>query len=273
MKKYSLEKNEAYTLLRLENFLTYNDHKEFESDLSDLLANLSHPFMVDCMVVDKISNDWLRSLVQIQVALKKKSLPMRVVGVQPKLLALFKQEGIDSTFHLSPSLKEALIDIGAASKKTLDTAFINPFLEATLNVLKVQANIEARPGKICLKKNDKDFRSDISGIIGIVSDTFNGSVIIGFPKETFLKVISSMLGEDFSEINKDILDGAGEITNMIFGQAKVALNEKGHGIKTALPSVVHGQNHSLSTELKGAIVVIPFESTAGNFYVEICLSN
>ncbi len=68
------------------------------------------------------------------------------------------------------------------------------------------------------------------------------------------------------------MDGAGEITNMIFGQAKIILNEKGYGIKTALPSVVTGKDHNLLSITKGPVVTVPFTSTAGNFFVEICIS-
>jgi chemotaxis protein CheX len=59
---------------------------------------------------------------------------------------------------------------------------------------------------------------------------------------------------------------------MIFGYAKQILNEKGFGIKMALPSVVSGKDHSLSSSNQGTSLVIPFESVAGNFFVEICLS-
>jgi len=99
------------------------------------------------------------------------------------------------------------------------------------------------------------------------------SVVISFPEATFLKVMSGMLGEEYLELNQDILDGAGEITNIIFGQAKVILNGKGYGIKTALPSVVHGKDHTVSShDLMGQSVVVPFESNSGKFFVEICLS-
>jgi len=155
----------------------------------------------------------------------------------------------------------------------LDTEFINPFLKGALHVLKVQANVTAEQGKIYLKKDGDKLVGDISGVIGIVSDNFNGSVIISFPEKTFLKVMSGMLGEEYTEISKDILDGAGEITNMIFGQAKITLNEKGYGIKTAIPSVVAGKDHSLTSLSKGPIVVVPFTSSAGDFFIEICVSN
>ncbi len=154
----------------------------------------------------------------------------------------------------------------------IDINFINPFLGATLHVLKVQANIEAAPGKVYMKKPADNLKGDVSGVIGIVSDTFNGSVIISFPEATFLNVIGSMLGETYTELNKEILDGAGEITNMIFGQAKITLNERGYGIKIALPQVITGKGHSLSAMSKGPTVVIPFTSPAGDFFVEISLS-
>lgn len=154
----------------------------------------------------------------------------------------------------------------------IDTNFVNPFLAATLHVLKVQASIEAKPGKVYLKKADETVKGDVSGVIGIVSDAFNGSVVISFPEKTFLNVMGGMLGEEYTELSQDILDGAGEITNMIFGQAKIVLNERGYGVQIALPQVISGKGHSLSAISKGPTVVIPFTSSAGEFFVVICLS-
>jgi len=155
----------------------------------------------------------------------------------------------------------------------LNTDFIHPFLNATVHILNVQANLPAEPGKAFLKKTNDRLVGDVSGIIGVVSDKFNGSVIISFPEATFLKVMSNMLGESFTELTPEIVDGAGEILNMIFGQAKIVLNEKGYGIKTAIPSVVTGRHLSVSTMTKGPVVVVPFSSGAGEFFVEICLNH
>ncbi len=155
----------------------------------------------------------------------------------------------------------------------LNTDFIHPFLNATIHILNVQANLPAEPGKAYLKKQNDRLVGDVSGIIGVVSDKFNGSVVISFPEPTFLKVMSNMLGESFTELSPEIVDGAGEILNMIFGQAKIVLNEKGYGIKTAIPSVVTGKQLSVSTMTKGPVVVVPFQSGAGDFFVEICLNH
>ena len=77
-----------------------------------------------------------------------------------------------------------------------------------------------------------------------------------------------MLGEEYTKLDNEIVDGAGELTNMIFGQAKVELNQLGHGIKTAIPSVILGKDHSLSGMTKEPVVIVPFETEFGLFYVE-----
>jgi chemotaxis protein CheX len=273
MKNHTFEKGPTFDTLKLGEVLTLSDCKEFDSEIDDFIQSSKHHLIVDFSIVTSLSKDWIRSLLRLQMGLRKKTFQMRVIATPPLIATYLKTEGIDSAFHFCATLKDALQELGLGQKRSLDIEFVNPFLEATLRVLEVQANVKAKAGKVCLKKADSDFHADISGIIGIVSDGFNGSVVISFPEQTFLKIMSSMLGDEFTEINKDILDGAGEITNMIFGQAKISLNEKGYGIKTALPSVVHGKNHMLSSQNNGGpVVIIPFESMVGGFHVEICLS-
>lgn len=154
----------------------------------------------------------------------------------------------------------------------LDVNFINPFLEATLNVLKVQASTVANPKPIFRKDEAHDKLGDVSGVIGLVSPTFSGTVVISFPESTFLGLMSRMLGETFTTITPEIKDGAGELMNMIFGQAKIVLNQKGYKIQTALPSVVSGKDHSIQNLSPGPVVVVPFETDIGPLYVKICLS-
>ena len=269
---FAVERLEGYTVIKFDGTLDFTQCKVFEEAIDSFSSGTNAHILINCETVNVIPKDWLRGLLRINLNLKKDGKQMKLIHVNPALMNYFKKEGIDSTFKISKDIRDALTDLGLAPKRTLDTEFINPFLTATIHVLKVQAETDAKPGPIHVKKSS-DQCGDVSGIIGIISETFNGSVVISFPEATFLKVISKMLGEEYTKIDKDIIDGAGELTNMIFGQAKIVLNEKGYGIKTAIPSVVSGKNHPLSALTKGPIVVVPFESTAGNFFVEICLSN
>ncbi len=160
-----------------------------------------------------------------------------------------------------------------AARKLIDVNFINPFLEATLKTLDTQASTKAHAGQVYLKQKSDKYSGDISGVIGLVSDAFTGSVVISFPAKTFLAVLSRMIGEECTEINDMTRDGAGELTNIIFGQAKIVLNKAGYGINTALPSVIAGHDHSVVPMTNGPRMVIPFETDVGPFVVEICLSN
>lgn len=271
-KTYQIINCDSYITIKLSGICDAFNVKPFQAALIPFLKDPWPHVIFNCESVEVLTIDWARALLAIQSSLKSQSKSMRLIQVGTDTKKLFKDNGLDSTFKIAANLREALGDLGLVTKRMLDTEFVNPFLTATLHVLKVQAQVEATAGKIYLKKPEDKFVGDISGIIGIVSESFNGSVIISFPAQTFLKVMGGMLGEVYTELNQDIMDGAGEITNMIFGQAKIVLNEKGYGIKTALPSVVTGKDHSLSTSTKGPVVVVPFESSAGNFFVEICLS-
>ena len=100
----------------------------------------------------------------------------------------------------------------------MDVQLINPFINATLKVLETMAFVKAKAGKPFLKK-DNTAKGDVSGIIGFTGET-NGTVSVSFDESCILKIVSSMFGEEITEINSEITDAVGEITNMISGQAR-----------------------------------------------------
>lgn len=268
---YAIEKFDGYVVVKLNKKIETLSVKDLDAQIS---AVSSQKFViVDCDSVGIIPREWLRTLLRVHLNAKKENKFLKLISVSSSLLSYLKKEGLDTTFRFAKDLKEAMNETGLLPKRTLDTDFINPFLAATINTLKVQAQIKTEAGQVYVKKPQEFIQGDISGVIGIVSDSFNGSVVITFPEKVFLKIISNMLGEEYTKIDNDIVDGAGELTNMIFGQAKVTLNEKGYGIKTAIPSVVTGKDHTLSGLTKGPIVIVPFTTEFGPFFVEICLSN
>ena len=263
-----VEKFKDYIVISLPAVLDGNNCKVFEDQIQGISDG---HVIINCGNQTFIPKDWLRALLKIHLNLKAGGKSMKLIHANPVLSNHLRKEGVDAIFGISKDLKDALTQLGCGPKKTMDIEFVDPFLTATIHVLKVQAAVEATAGKVGLKKPGVLTSGDISGIIGVVSDTFNGSVIISFPEKTFLKIMSNMLGEEYTVINKDIVDGAGELTNIIFGQAKITLNEKGYGIQTAIPSVVSGKNHMLSVQTRGPVVVVPFESSLGPFVIEICM--
>jgi chemotaxis protein CheX len=271
---WDLVKSEGYNTLKVNGVFDDELARRFEKEgLPKLLEEAPANWIVNCAGLSEMGNHFAKCLIKLQREAKAHNKQLRMILTNDKVKSFLFKNGLNTALVISPSLREAMVDFGLATKKAIDVNFINPFLTGTITALKIQAGINATPGKI-FKQEDKSapFSGDISGVIGLVSEAFNGSVVISFPEKTFLNIISKMLGETYTEITKDISDGAGELTNIIFGQAKVILNEKGYALKTAIPSVITGKNHKVMSLSSGPRVIVPFTSDAGDFCVEICVS-
>jgi chemotaxis protein CheX len=79
-----------------------------------------------------------------------------------------------------------------------------------------------------------------------------------------------MLSDNFTKIDQELHDGAAELLNIIFGQAKVTLNNQGYSIQKAIPSVISGDRITTATVSKDPVMVLPFRVEFGEFHVEIC---
>ncbi|MBC8412474.1 MAG: chemotaxis protein CheX [Nitrospira sp.] len=148
--------------------------------------------------------------------------------------------------------------------------FINPFLEALLEVLSTMAMTNAVAGKPSLKdKGMPEAKGDVSGIIGMASEQTKGSLAITFTEAAILDIASKMLCEKIEVLDSEVADMVGEITNMVCGGAKMRLSEKGYKFDLAIPTMVMGKNHVITHKSKGPVVIIPFKIEAGEFFVEI----
>lgn len=151
----------------------------------------------------------------------------------------------------------------------MDVKMINPFIKATLNVLGTMAFVKSEAGKPYLKK-DTVAQGDVSGVVGFTGDA-NGTVAVTFDELCILKIVSNMFGEEMTEVNDEIADAVGELTNMISGQARKELEEIGKVFQGAIPTVITGKSHKLESMTKGPKIAIPFETEFGNFTIEVSL--
>ncbi len=150
----------------------------------------------------------------------------------------------------------------------MDVKLVNPFINATINVLETMAFIDVKAGKPYLKK-DSVAVGDVTAVLGLTG-VANGTISVTFEEKCILTVVSNMLGETIKEINNDIADAVGELTNMISGQARRELGEMGRVLKAAIPSVIAGKNHSIIHYTTGPKIAIPFGTDNGNFTIEVC---
>lgn len=141
-----------------------------------------------------------------------------------------------------------------------------PFVQATIHVLSCMAGLTPTPGAPYVKKNSVA-QGDVSAIVGVTGDKA-GSISVTFSKACAIAVVRGMLGEDIQDILQDTKDAVGEITNMISGQARGGLAEMGMSFQGSTPSVIMGDNHTLSHITKGPVIAIPFQTEHGEFTLE-----
>lgn len=151
----------------------------------------------------------------------------------------------------------------------MDANLINPFINATTNVIGTMALVVCKVGKPYLKKDDKA-KGDVTGVIGITGDS-NGTIAVTFDEGSILKIVSNMFGEEMKELNHEIADAVGELVNMISGQARRELEELGRMFHAAIPTVVSGKGHCVTHYTDGPKIAIPFTTDDGVFTIEVCL--
>lgn len=150
---------------------------------------------------------------------------------------------------------------------SLDVEFLNPFIDATLEVLKVTANVESEKDFAFIKE-DITALGDITGLLPITSEKYAGSFSITFSADVYLNVMSKMLEEEMTEINDENKDGIGELCNQIYGNARIELNSNGYDLGPAFPTIITGVNHEVSHAISGAVLAVYFNTEFGTFVVE-----
>lgn len=120
-------------------------------------------------------------------------------------------------------------------------------------------------------KTDYDkLENTITGVIGLAG-THKGVLAIHIPHEVAYAITGSFLGIDIAEVNEDVEDAIGEVANMLGGNIKSILSEKGRDIDLSLPSTVSGKEYGFQS-IKGAEkILIAFNTDSGDFLVELQL--
>lgn len=152
-----------------------------------------------------------------------------------------------------------------------DVGFINPFLEAVVSVLGTMANVEATPGKPYVNTS-RTATGDVTGIIGITGQSA-GTMSLTLSKGAILLIVNNMLHESYTDLNDDIADAVGELTNMIAGQARMHLSQQGLNFQASTPSVIMGKGHRLSHTSGSPILSIPFSTEDGDLVVEVSFAD
>lgn len=153
----------------------------------------------------------------------------------------------------------------------MDVQLINPFVEATIDVLSTMAQTSPKPGKPAIKKDTRTW-GVVTGLIGMAGKEVSGNLVLSFDEPCILDIVSKMLMEPFTQMSHEIVDAVGEITNMISGGTKKRLGEKGFSFDMATPVMLMGSNIEMTQLTRTPVLTIPFATEKGQFVLEANLA-
>lgn len=247
--------------------------EEVESNISTWLVKSQSVFFLDLNGTTTLGKQVLGTLVRFSKTLRTHDKKFMSYGANQEIVKELKRDGLDLALGLMTSKDEALKNSGLVQKKKvqLDSNIINPFINATINTFKVQLQTEVTAGKLFIKDDKQNLQVGIAGLISLVCNEFSGTICVAFPTPVFLKIYETMLGEKAESITAETQDAAGEILNIIYGQGKTELVNKGYKLERALPTVLAGDNLKVFHSKQAKIIAVPFKASFGEFYFEISL--
>lgn len=114
------------------------------------------------------------------------------------------------------------------------------------------------------------FHDSISGIIGLAGMR-KGVLAIHLPKNVAMAITGNFLGMEVTEVNEDVEDAVGELANMLGGNVKTILSERGRDIELSMPSTITGKDYDFQSKKDAERYLIPFVSEAGMFCIDLQL--
>ncbi|MDR2116997.1 MAG: chemotaxis protein CheX [Planctomycetaceae bacterium] len=144
--------------------------------------------------------------------------------------------------------------------------YINPVIAGLEEAFNVQLNCKIERTGLGLMENNQALYP-VSGIIGI-SGKGVGTVVLSMSESVAIKAAATMLmDQDIAEVNDEVMDAVGEITNIVCGGAKAKLAQ--FQLSMSLPNVLCGTNCRLHFPQNSHPIFIPFKCIWGSLALQI----
>lgn len=150
----------------------------------------------------------------------------------------------------------------------MDVSSLQQYItEAALEVFASMIFIEITPGAPT-GGEDAAIDSNLTSMIGLAGD-LRGVLSVHCPEKTALGITGAMLGMEMGEMDEDVKDAIGEITNMVAGGLKTALLSEEKDTELAIPTTAIGRCIRTSGLSGATSFMVPFHTPAGDFGIEL----
>ena len=151
---------------------------------------------------------------------------------------------------------------------------VNAFTSAVGHTVKSTTKYQVTIGKPSIE-NDFSPKGDLAGCVTMTAKgaPITCKMTVSFRLDTACFILYKIIGMKETEMCPAVLDAAGEITNMIYGQARKLLNEQGYDLSMALPVIAKSAAEIKAVHGNLALVIPFFIRDNMPFWVEISVSS
>jgi len=150
----------------------------------------------------------------------------------------------------------------------MDATYINPALNAIINVLSKMAQLTPERNDVQVKANQMAY-GDVTSIISMEGESGKGSVAVSFPHNVIRFIAERMLPPGMPLSEEMLQDLTGELANMLAGGMKGELESSGLKYNISLPEIITGTPHKLSHKIESPVILLSFNTDVGPFFVEV----
>ncbi len=156
-------------------------------------------------------------------------------------------------------------------KISLDDMLARDISAAVIHSISETFGVSLEAGAPVFGEGMVSLAGDVSGIIGMVQEHLDGTLILCINSQIVSRILPRVLGSAVAITNEMVVDTVGELTNMVFGQVKSELNQREHQIKLGIPCVITGKGHYVCQFHRGKFMVVPFFLDKQLFEVYVAL--
>lgn len=228
------------------------------ADAKDLLVN--------CSNVEAIPEAWRDFFLDYADRCRAHGKRVALVHAEPGLERSWSGTVPAARVACFPDLWSAFNALARTRPRGLGSNFLRTFINSTRKTLRVRAKLEIEADPISVKKVATDrLLGDILGIVEILAGDFACAVVLSFPEATFRSVAGT-------------LEVARELINGILTMSCHVLESERSAIRPQPPRVIPGREFAgfsfgnasaLTASASGKTLVVPFQSKAGPFFVEV----
>ena len=131
----------------------------------------------------------------------------------------------------------------AILEQIADPLFVNAVVSAVENAL-VMCNTQAKC--VGISRMPTNEPGNVTGIIGVHGDV-SGFITVNMAERVAMSAVGGLLQESFPGLCHQVVDGVGEITNIVAGGVKNGLAGSPWAFRSVtVPSVIIGQNYHIA---------------------------